>query len=158
LDKKKITHFIDTNIFIIDLRYRRDRHFKINRLFLDFVARQGKGITSIINLLEVCGILSFNLNRQQIMELFYYFPKRYNVDILPSHELDSFLPETPVEALIEVIYKKASFGDALVANIVQGSMTEDGLFLSWDAAHFKHLLSVRTLTPAEFLQSRDRNE
>ena len=119
MDKKKITHFIDTNIFIIDLRYRRDRHFKINRLFLDFVARQGKGITSIINLLEVCGILSFNLNRQQIMELFYYFPKRYNVDILPSHELDSFLPETPVEALIEVIYKKASFGDALVANIVQ---------------------------------------
>jgi len=115
-------------------------------------------MTSIINLLEVCGILSFNLNRQQIMELFYYFPKKYNVDIIPSSEMDSLLPETSVEAVIEMIYKKASFGDALVANIVNGSVTESGLFVSWDAMHFKDLLSVRALTPTEFLQSKDRGD
>jgi len=158
LDKKKVTIFIDTNIFIIDLRYHRDRHFKINRIFLDFVTKQGKGITSIINLLEVCGILSFNSNHQQILELFYYFPKRYNVDIIPSDEMDSFLPATSVKAVMEMIYEKASFGDALVATIVNGTLGEGAVFVSWDAFHFKHLLSVRALTPAEFLQSRGRND
>jgi len=39
MGKKKVTLFIDTNIFLIDLRYPRDRHYKINRPFLDFVAR-----------------------------------------------------------------------------------------------------------------------
>jgi len=158
LDKKKVAIFIDTNIFIIDLRYHRERHFKINRLFLDFVTKQGRGITSIINLLEVCGILSFNLNPQQISELFYYFPKKYNVDIIPSNEIDSFLPETSVKAVMEMIYKKASFGDALVATILDGTIGEGAVFVSWDAFHFKHLLSVKTLTPTEFLQSRGRND
>jgi predicted nucleic acid-binding protein len=151
LDKKKVTIFIDTNIFIIDLRYHRDRHFRINRLFLDFVTGQGKGITSIVNLLEVCGILSFNLNHQQISELFYYFPKRYNVDIIPSHEMDSFLPQTSVKAVMEMIHEKASFGDALVATVVNGALGEGAVFVSWDAFHFRHLLSVKALTPAEFL-------
>jgi predicted nucleic acid-binding protein len=154
LDKKKVTIFVDTNIFVIDLRYRRDGHFKTNRLFLDFVTRQGKGITSVINLLEVCGILSFNLNHQQISELFYYFPKKYNVDIIPSDEIDSFLPQTSVKAVMEMIYEKASFGDALVATVVNGTLGQGAVFVSWDAFHFKHLLSVKALTPAEFLQPR----
>jgi len=41
LDKKKVV-FIDTNVFIIDLRYRNDRNFKINRDPLDLIARHGK--------------------------------------------------------------------------------------------------------------------
>jgi len=113
--------FIDTNIFIIDLRYPRDRHFKINRLFLDFVP-------------------------------LLLFPPKYNVEIIPSHELDSFLPETSVKAVVEMIYEKASSGDALVANIAKGSLTEGAIFVSWYALHFKHLLSVKALTPMEFMQ------
>jgi predicted nucleic acid-binding protein len=152
LDKKKVIIFIDTNIFIIDLRYRRDGHFKLNRLFLDFVTRQGKGLTSIINLLEVCGILSFNLSDQQISELYYYFPKRYNVEIIPSDEMDSLLPETSVKAVMEMIRGKASFGDALIATIANGALGKDAIFVSWDAFHFKHLLSVKAVTPMEFLK------
>ena len=75
MDKKKCLIFIDTNVFIIDLRYKRDKHFRKNRAFLDFIASSSKGVTSIFNLLEICGILSFNLNRQQLMELFYFLPK-----------------------------------------------------------------------------------
>jgi predicted nucleic acid-binding protein len=152
LDKKKVTLFIDTNIFIIDLRYPRDRHFKINRLFLDFVAAQRKGITSVINLLELCGILSFNLNRRQILELFHYFPEKYNLEIIPSHDMDSFLPETSVKEVMELICEKASFGDAFVASIANRSLPEGSIFISWDALHFKHLLSVKALTPLEFMQ------
>ena len=34
---------VDTNIFVIDLRYRRDRHFKKNQSFLYSVAQIGNG-------------------------------------------------------------------------------------------------------------------
>jgi hypothetical protein len=51
-----------------------------------------------------------------------------------------------------MIYKKASFGDALVASIANGSLAEGSIFVSWDALHFKNLLSVRALTPMEFMQ------
>ena len=118
MDTKKITVFIDTNIFVIDLRYKDDVNFKINRSFLDIIAVKGRGVTSIINLFELCGILSFNLNQRQITELFHYFPLRYTIDIIPSNSIDSPLPEIAVKDILEIIYKKASFGDALIANLV----------------------------------------
>lgn len=86
------------------------------------------------------------------MSLVDYSPQKYNVEIIPSHEMDSFLPETSVKAVMEIIYKKASFGDALVASIANGSLAEGSIFVSWDALHFKNLLSVRALTPMEFMQ------
>jgi len=154
LDKKKTVVFIDTNIFIIDLRYKNDINYKTNRDFLDFIARNGKGITSIINLLEVCGILSFNLNRQQTLELFYYFPEKYGLEIIPSPHIDSFLPEASLKDLMDIICEKASFGDALIANLINNLLAEKALFVSWDALHFKNLLSVKALTPNEFLLSK----
>jgi len=63
---------IDTTVFIIDLRYKRDRHFATNRAFLERIARTRGGATTLFNLLEVCGILSFNLNEKQLQELFSY--------------------------------------------------------------------------------------
>ncbi len=35
---------IDTNIFVIDLRYKRDIHYEINRTFLTYIAKKEKGI------------------------------------------------------------------------------------------------------------------
>jgi len=154
LDKKKTAVFIDSNIFIIDLRYKNDINYKTNRDFLDFIARNGKGITSIINLLEVCGILSFNLNRQQTLELFYYLPEKYGVEIIPSPNIDSFLPATSLKDLMDIICKKASLGDALIANLIEDLLKGKALFVTWDAEHFTRLLSMKVLTPREFLAGR----
>ncbi len=156
MDKKKSPVFIDTNVFVIDLRYKDDANFRINRNFLDLVAEKGRGVTSIINLLELCGILSFNLNQRQITELFHYFPLRYTIDIIPSNSIDSPLPDIAIKDIMEVIYKKASFGDALIANLVNSHLKENSIFVSWDAMHFKHLLSIKTMTPKEFLLSAQR--
>lgn len=67
---------IDTPSFVIDLRYQRDANFTINRAFLDHVAQTGNGAITTFTLLEVCGILSFNLNDPQLGELFTYFSQR----------------------------------------------------------------------------------
>lgn len=156
MDTKKITVFIDTNIFVIDLRYKDDVNFKINRSFLDLIAVKGRGVISIINLLELCGILSFNLNQRQITELFHYFPLRYTIDVIPSNSIDSPFPETAIKDIMELIYKKASFGDALIANVINSYLKENSIFVSWDAVHFKHLLSIKTMTPKEFLSAIQR--
>lgn len=59
---------IDTNIFVIDLRYKRDTNYKVNQEFLSAAAQSGNGFTTIVNLLELCGILSFNLNQSQVLD------------------------------------------------------------------------------------------
>jgi len=155
MDKKKTPVFVDTNVFVIDLRYKDDVNFSANRDFLDFVAGQGKGFTSITNLLELCGILSFNLNEQQISELFHYFPLKYGVEIIPSHNIESFL-EISVKEIMEIIYKKASFGDALIAHFIKNHAGGNAVFVSWDAVHFKHLVPIKTMTPKEFLLTIQR--
>jgi len=151
LDKKKRVIFIDTNVFIVDLRYKNDANFSANRTFLNFMAKSGDGITSIINVLEVCGILSFNLNDQQLQELFYYLPVKYSVDVLPSHNLSAPFPASTVNDLMEILKKKASLGDASIASLVNRSLPERSLFISWDARHFKDLLTSEALTPREFM-------
>jgi hypothetical protein len=105
---------VDTNIFVIDLRYPRDRNFSVNRRFLERLARAGNGATSIFNVLEVCGILSFNLNAQQLRELFCYFPQKYQVRILPFVTLDRPLPVLTGAEIFAYFEQKASFGDALL--------------------------------------------
>ena len=74
---------IDTNVFVIDLRYKRDTNFRLNKSFLSFVAQNGSGFTTIVNLLELCGILSFNLNQDQLLDLWTYFQDRHKINILP---------------------------------------------------------------------------
>ncbi len=64
---------VDTNVFVIDLRYKRDAHFNENRAFLDYIGRKKTGYTTVVNLLELCGILAFNLNEKQLLEVWLYF-------------------------------------------------------------------------------------
>lgn len=48
--------FIDTDVFVIDLRYKNDKKYKQNKTFLDIILKinddAGKATTSIFNLLD----------------------------------------------------------------------------------------------------------
>ena len=44
---------VDTNVFVIDLRYKRDAYYELNRAFLDHMAEQKNSFTTIANLLEL---------------------------------------------------------------------------------------------------------
>jgi hypothetical protein len=146
---------IDTTVFIIDLRYKRDRHFVTNRSFLDRMAQTRSGATSIFNLLEVCGILSFNLNEKQLQELFSYFPQRYSVEVFPHTTLQSPLPALQTSDLFNIILRKASFGDALIIAAIEKYIPRAARFVSWNARHFTGRLSIPSLTPREFLESAE---
>ena len=143
--------FIDTSVFVIDLRYKRDRNFAPNRAFLGRVAEEGGGVTSIFNLLELCGILSFNLNENQLKELFFYFPEHYHIEVLPHTSREGLLPTFELGDMFEIISRRAGFGDALIIAAIEKHIGGAARFVSWNARHFKGRLSIRSLTPREFL-------
>ena len=120
---------IDTNIFVIDLRYKRDTNFKLNRTFLSYVAQNGSGFTTIVNLLELCGILSFNLNQDQLLDLWTYFQDKYKITVLPELNLQNDFPSIEINRLFGILSKKTSFGDALMISVAEKylSLFEDAI-------------------------------
>ena len=148
---KKGTVFLDTNIFIIDLRYQRDRHYRINRTFLEKVQVDRNGKTSIVNLLELCGILSFNLNRRQLDNLFHYFPRRYSVNIFPEDYPTLATVQFGMRQLFEMISRKLSFADALLLQHIESHSPRVSALITWDADHFKGKSSLEILTPEDYL-------
>ncbi len=143
--------FIDTNVFIIHLRYKRDKNYKTNKEFLELVlSGKIKGYTSIFNLLETVGILSFNLNNRQIKELFISFPKIFNVEVIFPQKTENTLLCTDIEDILKQIYKKMAFLDAVILDLFEKSKTE--VFITWNAKDFRNKTKKHILTPKEFLE------
>jgi predicted nucleic acid-binding protein len=143
---------VDTNVFVIDLRYKRDRHFKKNKSFLHSVAQNGNGFTTIVNLLELCGILSFNLNQNQLHDLWTYFYDRYQITVLPEPELGSIFPGIEIKRLFDIMSKKSAFGDALIVAVAEKYLSFASTLVTWDREHFKHKFNGQVLTPEAYLK------
>lgn len=144
--------FIDSNVFVIDLRYPRDPNAAVNTRFLDRVHKAGDGATTLVNLLKVAGILSHNLNPRQLRELVAHFPRRYGVRVLPTPEADASLASVPLATLLELMQRRLSLGDALVLHQVEQHAVAGARFVTWDAAHFKGKTALPVLTPARYLR------
>ena len=141
---------LDSDIFLIDLRYPRDRRARRNRAFLDWVGQSESGATTVFSLLEIAGVLSFNLNEQQLVDFYMHFPRRYKVRILPYHDHRQRLPGLRLGEVLRVMQKRAAVGDALIA--AQVNRLHGGLeaFVTWNDGHFRGRLVVRVFTPATF--------
>ena len=152
MDAKQDLVLIDTNVFVIDLRYKRDVYFKTNRAFLAYIAKKRTGFTTIVNLLELCGILSFNLNEKQLNELWFYFQDRYQVSVLPVPSLETNFPTIGIKELFNLLKTKPSLGDALMASVAKHHLAFISTMITWDNLHFKTIFPGTVLTPEEFLQ------
>ena len=146
---------VDSNVFVIDLRYRRDPLFSVNRRFLNRLAKEGSGATTLFNLLELAGILSFNLNRQQVLDLLCLFPAQYGIAVLPPLDLETDLPRLPLKTLVSRIAGRSAFGDALVMEAVERYAPSGSQFVTWDKQHFAGWSTMRVLTPKIMLSAWD---
>ncbi|MBI5602325.1 MAG: PIN domain-containing protein [Deltaproteobacteria bacterium] len=144
---------IDTNIFVIDLRYKRDVKFNSNRVFLDYIAKKRNGFTTVVNLLELCGILSFNLNEKQLTELWSYFQQKYQVAVLPFPSLDVKFPEVEIREIFDMLKTRTSLGDALMISVAKKHTPFCRTMISWDNLHFETIFQGPVLTPEEFIRS-----
>ena len=142
-------YLIDTNVFVIDLRYPRDRNFGVNRRFLDAIKRERCGVTTTINLLELCGILSFNLNQRQLSTLWEQFPNRFGVDVLPSADFEAPVPKMGVGELFALLQRRMSLGDAQFLLAARKHAAFATTLVTWDRDHFLDRFAGRVATPAQ---------
>jgi len=142
---------IDTNIFVIDLRYKRDTNYQVNQKFLSTAAQSGNGFTTIVNLLELCGILSFNLNQNQLLDLWTYFQDRYKITVLPEPDIQSAFPGIEISRLFDIMCKKTSLGDALMMAVAEKHLPFVKTIVTWDSEHCKDRYSGKVLTPDEYM-------
>ena len=108
--------------------------------------------TTLVNLLEVCGILSFNLTAQEVREVYHYLPERCRVTVLPPPTLPVSLPAEP---LLTLMTKKLSFGDALVLATIEAWIPRAACFVSWNAKHFRGKAALPVKTPKEYLEETE---
>ncbi len=141
---------VDTNIFVIDLRYKRDSNFEINRAFLDLIGENRNGFTTIVNLLELCGILSFNLNEKQLIELWVYFQDKYGVVVLPVPSFETNFPIIKIKEIFDLITGRTSLGDALMISVAKKHLPFVTTLVTWDDLHFKDIFTGTVLTPERF--------
>lgn len=148
---------IDTDVFAIDLIYTKDKRFEVNQQFLESI-KKNIGIsagTTIFNLLELCGLLSFSNKPQVIEKIFIEFHKDPKILVLyPNFStnescLDFF--EKLVAKSMYFIKRKMSFGDALI--IWTCEENNCSTLITWNAKHFENRSDfVRIITPEEFLK------
>ncbi len=148
--------FLDSNLFVIDLRYRNDPVYADNRRFLDRIRARQVGITGLVNVLETCGILSFNLAPRSLVELFVHFPRRYGVSIVPGGDWDSRIPSPTSREILEQMRHRMALKDAEIALLVEEQSPAMEAFVTWNAKHFAGKLSVPVFTPRQWLARRRR--
>ncbi len=145
---------IDTDIFVIDRRYVRDAKFQINRKFLDYLRSKGiNRATTIFNLYEVCGIMSFNLSKQQVLNLLIGFESIYGLKIIypplgnktPEETFDRLLADT-----LRIILEKVAFLDALIISTAESAPDVNSL-ITWNAKHFLNKTKLTVQTPEAYL-------
>ena|SRR5437868_4591258 len=145
---------IDSDVFLIDCRYPNDAKYRSNRQFLDELrSRQVERATTLFNILEICGVLTFNLNPDQLKAFYANFARQYGVRVLAPH-----LPERLGQQMIDllagralgIVLRRVSFADALV-QLTAESAPEITTFVTWNARHFVGRTRLQVLTPVEWL-------
>lgn len=144
--------FVDSNLFVIDLRYPADSNYRVNRRALARLGRDGTGMTSLLNLLEVCGILSFNLSAPALHALYVHFARRYRMTLVPGSGYDTQLPAPTARRVLERMEKRMGLKDAEIALMVEQHAASLTAFISWNAKHFAGKLPVPALTPRAWLR------
>ena len=109
-----------------------------------------RGIT-LYALLEVIGILSFNLPAEQMQRLYALLSGRYGLQVIPALEVNQNTPAFLLAETLTQLEQKTALGDAYQALYIQRYAPQASCLLSWNARHFHQKLSVASLTPEEWL-------
>jgi hypothetical protein len=145
---------IDSDVFIIDRRYSRDGRYAANRLFLDRVREAAPPhVTTILNVFEVCGVLSFNLGTAALQTLHEGFGAKYGVVILQpvvGWRVGIRVVNRLLERTWVFIARKMAFRDAFVISTLEQHPAV-GMLVTWNARHFVGKTRLNVVTPEEYL-------
>lgn len=144
--------FLDSNIFIIDRFFTRDKNYPANKQLLEQLRKlQINTALPYYTLLEICGITSFNLSCEEQERWLYSFQEVYPVDILDPHNsgqgelniADYLLSLTPY------ILKKMTVGDAIFLR--EAELCNSTAIVTWNKKHFLGRTDIQVFSPDEYL-------
>lgn len=143
--------FVDSDVFVRYLRYQRDDRQLMNDQLIHLMkSKKIRAATSIYNLLEVLGVLSFNVSGEKLRNLYESFCSEFQIKILAKVSSTGDWIYS-LEDIYQAIARKQSLGDAFVATLVEDFSSRLNVFVSWNAKHFSNL-SIPAMTPQELLK------
>ena len=138
---------IDTDVLAIYYICRWDRRFPLATQVIDSDKTK---MTTIINVLELAGLMAIAQSGLRAKKLFKHVHKRKDFKILywktwPTQF--SFINKT-----MDYISRKTSFGDAIIGWILEEHSVE--FLITWNKKHFKDRFDFEVLTPEEALKEK----
>ena len=146
---------IDSDVLVLAFSYPNDDRQKANQKFLE-VVQTAQPATTIYNVMEVLGQLSFNLSAEHLADWQNWFINAYNLNIIwDTNSKEQIDPETWREIIYERPFQKMqtarmAFMDALILSSAEHAPDVE-YFVTWNAKHFKGKTSLTVLTPEEYL-------
>ena len=149
--------FIDTDVLWLAFAFHQDDRQAANSAFLEQV-QAAQPATTIYNVLELLGKLSFNLSPERLDEWRSWLVDAYQLLVIwPTNpELTTASP-TFQEEIFERPYQKMRtvkmpFMDALILNLAERTPNVTQ-FVTWNARHFQGKSTLPILTPEEYIQA-----
>lgn len=145
---------VDSDVFLIELRYPRDARYPVNAQFLNDLRGSAPAV-AVYTLMEVLGQLSFNLSADRLVQWESWLQRRHNLTILRPDpaDLDAgsfFMREMYLRPLARMQANRMAFMDTLVLQIAEDA-PDVRAFVTWNARHFRDKTQLPVLTPAEYL-------
>jgi hypothetical protein len=146
---------IDSDVLLLAFAFSHDSKQALNRAFLEAV-QTAQPATTIYNVMEVLGQLSFNLSPERLDQWQSWLVDAYQLTIIWMADdglkmgKESFreeLYERPYEKMRSV---RMPFMDALIISLVERAPDVE-CFVTWNARHFKGKTDLTVLTPEEYL-------
>ncbi len=138
---------IDTDVLAVYYIYKWDKRYPIAKRVLEEDLGFSKA-TTIVNVLELSGIMALAQNNAKARKLFRELHSRLRILYWRSWPSQSLW----VATLLKLLQRKLSLGDALVAWIVDEYAGEIDYLVTWNTKHFKGKVPVEVIEPKTLLE------
>lgn len=146
---------IDTDVLLLAFAFHRDARQSSNNAFLQQAQAAGAA-TTVYNVMELLGKLSFNLSPEQLDAWQSWLIDAYQLTVIwpvkPDSPIDhlTFRQEFFIRPFTRMKRFKMPFMDALILDLAERTPQVTEL-VTWNARHFLGKSSLPVLTPDEYL-------
>jgi hypothetical protein len=146
---------LDSDVLLLEMRYPKDPRFSINRQAIQQIQSDSLplGVT-LHTLLEVLGVLSFNMSVPQFSALPQYILGFYRLTVFPNFPPSFDYAGCSSDELIAQMSAKMALGDAVQAVQIARYASHADRLLTWNAKHFQGKIVIPVETPEDWLVRR----
>jgi hypothetical protein len=144
---------LDSDVLLIDQRYRNDPRYAVNRQAIEFARTNSISLAVTAQaLLEVIGIMSFNVSPAAVPAMPTGLISLYGLTVRPDFHTHPDYAGCTVQELMTQMTTQMALGDAVQAVQVARYANDCDCLLTWNARHFQGKLVVPVLSPEEWLR------